>query len=71
MGKIWNAVDRQVIRPRVYAAEAEGIASTFEAIGSFYGQGNPVYIKEQVIMVVVHTLLVFKVEVENMIIQLV
>ena len=42
MGKIWNAVDRQVIRPRVYAAEAEGIASTFEAIGSFYGQGNPV-----------------------------
>ena len=42
MGKIWNAVDRQVIRSRVYAAEAEGIASTFEAIGSFYGQGNPV-----------------------------
>ncbi len=42
MGKIWNAVDRQVIRPRVYASEAEGIASTFESIGSFYGQGNPV-----------------------------
>lgn len=42
MGKIWNAVDRQVIRPRAYASEAEGIASTFESIGSFYGQGNPV-----------------------------
>lgn len=42
MGKIWNAVDRQIIRPRVYASEAEGIASTFESIGSFYGQGNPV-----------------------------
>lgn len=41
MGRIFNAIDRQIIRPRVYAAEAEGIAQTMEHIQSFYSQGEP------------------------------
>lgn len=41
MGKIFNAIDRQIIRPRVNAAYNEGLAVTKEDILSFYIQGNP------------------------------
>lgn len=43
IGKIFNAIDRQIIRPRVYASEAEGLAATYEDIYSFYSQGNPIF----------------------------
>ena len=41
MGKIFNAIDRQIIKPRVMASEREGLAATYEDIYSFYIQGEP------------------------------
>lgn len=41
MGKIFSAIDQQIIRPRVNAAYAEGYQATKEDIESFYTQGNP------------------------------
>lgn len=41
IGKIFSAIDRQIIRPRVNASYNEGIAATIEDIMSFYFQGNP------------------------------
>lgn len=36
MGKIFSAIDRQIIRPRVNTAYAEGYQATKEDIESFY-----------------------------------
>ena len=41
MGKIFQAIDKQVIKPRVVAAEREGFQMTKEDIESFYMQGDP------------------------------
>lgn len=41
IGKIFNAIDRQIIRPRVNASYNEGISVTKEDISGFYSQGNP------------------------------
>lgn len=41
MGKIFNTIDKQIIRPRVMASEREGFQMTKEDIESFYIQGNP------------------------------
>ena len=41
MGKIFSAIDKQIIRPRVNASYNEGISATIEDIMSFYFQGNP------------------------------
>lgn len=46
MGKIFDAIDNQIIKPRVMASEREGLAATYEDIYSFYIQGNPsVYVR--------------------------
>lgn len=42
MGKIFDAIDKQIIKPRVDASEQEGFQMTKEDIQSFYSQGNPV-----------------------------
>ena len=42
MGKIFQAIDKQIIKPRVVAAEQEGFQMTKEDIESFYLQGSPV-----------------------------
>lgn len=36
MGKIFKAIDRQIIKPRVIAAEKEGFKATKEDVESFY-----------------------------------
>ena len=41
MGKIFQAIDKQIIKPRVVAAEREGFQMTKEDIESFYMQGDP------------------------------
>ena len=41
MGKIFQAINKQIIKPRVVAAEQEGFQMTKEDIESFYSQGNP------------------------------
>lgn len=41
MGKIFDAIDKQIIKPRVIASESEGYKRTEEDINSFYTQGNP------------------------------
>lgn len=42
MGKIFDAIDRQIIRPRVMRSEQEGFQKTEEDVLMFYSQGNPV-----------------------------
>ena len=42
MGKIFDAIDKQIIKPRVDASESEGFQMTKEDIESFYSQGNPI-----------------------------
>ena len=42
MGKIFDAIDRQIIAPRVKASYQEGFEKTKEDIQSFYSEGNPV-----------------------------
>lgn len=42
IGKIFDAIDKQIIKPRVEASESEGFQMTKEDIQSFYLQGNPV-----------------------------
>ena len=41
MGKIFDAIENQIIKPRVDASEQEGFRMTKEDIESFYIQGNP------------------------------
>lgn len=41
MGKIFNAIDRQIIRPRVVNSESLGFQMAQEDIKSFYSQGSP------------------------------
>lgn len=41
MGKIFSAIDEQIIKPRVNAAEEDGFKATKEDIISFYSQGSP------------------------------
>ena len=41
MGKIFTAIDRQIIKPRVDASYSEGFSATQEDIQSFYTQGDP------------------------------
>ena len=41
MGKIFQAIDKQIIKPRAVAAEREGFQMTKEDIESFYMQGDP------------------------------
>lgn len=41
MGKIFSAIDAQIIRPRTVASEEDGFKATKEDIESFYSQGNP------------------------------
>lgn len=41
MGKIFDAVDKQIIKPRVDASESGGFAKTKENVESFYSQGFP------------------------------
>lgn len=41
MGKIFQQIDKEIIRPRVLASEREGFQMTKEDIESFYMQGNP------------------------------
>ena len=41
MGKIFKAIDRQIIRPRAVKAEQEGYMATLENLESFYSQGSP------------------------------
>lgn len=43
MGKIFQAIDKQIIRPRVIASEQEGFNATQKDINSFYSQGSPKY----------------------------
>jgi len=43
MGKIFDAIDRQIIRPRVYESESEGFSATQDDVQSFYIQGDPKY----------------------------
>ena len=42
MGIIMDAIDSQIIRPRVTAAESEGFAQTQADIQNFYSSGSPV-----------------------------
>ena len=42
MGKIMDAIDSQIIRPRVVASESEGFQMTQEDIQNFYSSGSPV-----------------------------
>lgn len=39
MGKIFKAIDRQIIRPRVIKSEQQGYMATLEDVASFYDQG--------------------------------
>lgn len=41
MGKIFDEIDKQIIKPRVDASEKEGYQMTKEDIESFYTQGAP------------------------------
>ena len=41
MGKILDAIDKQIIKPRIMASEQEGFQATKEDIESFYIQGSP------------------------------
>lgn len=41
MGKIFAAIDAQIIRPRTEASENEGFKATKDDIKSFYSQGAP------------------------------
>lgn len=41
MGKIMDAIDAQIIRPRVTAAESEGFQMTQTDIQEFYVSGSP------------------------------
>ena len=41
MGKIFQAIDKQIIKPRVMASEKEGFQMTKKDIESFYTQGSP------------------------------
>ena len=41
MGKIMDAIDAQIIRPRVEAAEREGLEQTKVDIQNFYSSGSP------------------------------
>lgn len=41
MGKIFQAIDKQIIKPRVVASEREGFQKTKDDIESFYIQGSP------------------------------
>lgn len=41
MGKIFSAIDTQIIRPRTVASEEDGFKATKDDIESFYSQGNP------------------------------
>lgn len=43
MGKIMDAIDAQIIRPRVEAAESQGFQMTQADIQEFYASGSPVY----------------------------
>ena len=43
MGKIMDAIDSQIIRPRVVASESEGFQMTQEDIQNFYSSGSPRY----------------------------
>ena len=45
LGKIFTAIDQQIIKPRVDASHSEGFSTTQEDIQSFYVQGNPVRYK--------------------------
>ena len=45
MGKIFDAIDRQIIAPKVKASYQEGFEKTKEAIQSFYSQGNAKYVR--------------------------
>lgn len=41
MGKIMNAIDRQIIRPKAIASEQQGFQKTDEHMRDFHSQGNP------------------------------
>lgn len=41
MGKIFEAIDKQIIKPRVDASESGGLSKTKENVESFYSQGFP------------------------------
>ena len=41
MGKIMNAIDRQIIRPKGIASEQQGFQKTDEHMREFHSQGNP------------------------------
>ncbi len=41
MGKIFDAIDRQIIRPRVMRSEQEGFQKTDDHLHDFYMQGDP------------------------------
>ena len=41
MGKIFDAIDKQIIKPRVKASYEEGFTMAKEDIEGFYIQGNP------------------------------
>lgn len=41
MGKIFAAIDAQIIRPRTVASEDDGFKATKDDIESFYSQGDP------------------------------
>ena len=45
MGKIFDAIDQQIIRPRVETSEQEALQITKEDIESFYIQGKPKFYK--------------------------
>lgn len=41
MGKLFDAIDNQIIKPRVVASEDDGFRETKKDISSFYAQGSP------------------------------
>lgn len=41
MGKIFEAIDKQIIKPRVDASKSGGLSKTKENVESFYSQGFP------------------------------
>lgn len=45
MGKIFNAIDKQIIKPRVMASESEGFQATDRHMKEFHSQGSPVRYK--------------------------
>lgn len=45
MGKIMNAIDRQILKPRVIKAEQQGFQKTDEHMHDFHSQGRPVSYK--------------------------